>query len=210
MGASTYSIVTNLGQVHAEWARFGSLSAQSGTNYFVANGSSNTALSPWIQTITINPGEITVTTVTNAPVYYRFQTYIASVYPLAAQPSLAFEMSFNNSGAWQEFTTSVAPRTNQAYQWLLTYRDGYFGSIPTNISFRLRNAEDASTGNDFAIDSIYFGLTTNAPAYGDLTPINSIGEITGVPEPSTVSLLLLGLGAAAYIIRRRRRAATSS
>jgi hypothetical protein len=202
MDAGEYSVIQSLDQVHAIWAGAGSLSAQSGTNYFVANGSANNTLSPWMQTITVNPGDITTST-TNAPVYYRFEAYIASVYPAGAQPQLAFEMSLNNSGLWQELTTSTAPE--DAFSWYLTYRDGYFLSAPTTVSFRLRNTVTDDFGNDLAIDSLYFGLSTNAPSY-PANAINSIGPITGgvVPEPGTWAAAALLAGGAAFMRWRKR------
>ncbi len=197
-----YQIVTNaFTQAHAAWSDLG---AQSGTNYFVANASANTNLSPWMQSITINPGDITTST-SNAPVYYRFQAYIASLYPVNP-PQLSFEMSLNNSGTWQQLTTSLAP-TNTGV-WNLTYRDGYFTFAPTNISFRLRNALGELGGNDLAIDSLYFGFSTNAPAYDtETTPINSIGPINGgvVPEPGAWAAAALLAGGAAFVRWRRRR-----
>lgn len=198
----TYSIVTNANDAHGAWLNVYAQNG-AGNNFLVANGSTNTALSPWLQTISVDPGEIAVST-TNAPVYYRFQAYIASVYD-ANPPQLAFEMSLNNSGAWQELTTSTAPPS--AGSWYLTYRDGYFLSAPTSISFRLRNAVAAEGGNDFGIDSIYFGFSTNAPAYdSQTTPIDSIGPITGgvVPEPGTWAAAAL-LAATAGFVRWRRR-----
>jgi len=208
MDAGEYSVIQSLDQVHSIWAQAGSLSAQSGTNYFVANGSSSSALSPWSQTISVNPGGISVTTNTNAPVYYRFEAYIASVYPDGAQPQLAFEMSLNNSGLWQELTTSTAPQ--DAFTWYLTYRDGYFLSAPTTVSFRLRNTVTDELGNDLAIDSLYFGLSTNAPSY-PANAINSIGAITGgaaVPEPGTWAAAAL-LAATAGFVRWRKRGKVS-
>ncbi len=205
LDAGQYQIVTNVTQAHPAW---GSLAAQSGTNFLVANGSANTNLSPWMQTITVNPGDITTST-SNAPVYYRFQAYIANLYPVAA-PKLSFEMSLNNSGAWQQLTTSSIADAN-TNNWQLTYRDGYFEFVPTTISFRLRNTETAAGGNDFAIDSIYFGFSTNAPAYNaETTPINSIGAITGgvVPEPGTWAAAALLIGTAGFVRWRRKCAPT--
>ena len=210
MDDGRYSVIQSLDQVHAIWAGAGSLSAQSGTNYFVANGAANAALSPWSQTISVAPGEVTVTGDTNAPVYYRFEAYIASVYGFGTpQPQLAFEMSLNNSGIWQELTTSTVPATTNT--WYLTYRDGYFLTAPSTVSFRLRNTVTAEGGNDFAVDSLYFGLSTNSPSYtNDPTgsPINSIGAITGgaaVPEPGTWAAAALLVGGAAFVRWRRRQ-----
>lgn len=207
MDAGYYSVIQSLDQVHSIWAGAGSLSAQSGTNYFVANGATDTTQSPWLQTISIAPGAVTVTSNTNTPTYYRFEAYIASVYP-ATPPQLAFEMSLNNSGIWQELTTSAAMEDYDT--WYLTYRDGYFLSAPTSISFRLRNTVSDDFGNDLAIDSLYFGLSTNAPSY-PANAINSIGPITGgaaVPEPGTWAAAALLVGVAGYV-RLRKRAKVS-
>lgn len=210
MDDGRYSVVQSLNQVHAIWAGAGSLSAQSGTNYLVANGASSAALSPWLQTISVVPGGVTVTGNTNAPVYYRFEAYIASVYGFGTpQPQLAFEMSLNNSGIWQELTTSTVP--DDTNTWYLTYRDGYFLSAPSTISFRLRNTVTAEGGNDFAVDSLYFGLSTNSPSFvSDPTgnAINSVGAITGgaaVPEPGTWAAAALLAGGATFLRWRRRR-----
>lgn len=204
-----YKIVQSLSQAHSGWDAFGDLSAQSGTNYLVANGAPNASLSPWSQTISVAPGGVTVTGNTNAPVYYRFEAYIASVYGQGtAQPQLSFEMMLNNSGTWQALTTSTAPPF--PYNWNLTYRDGYFLTAPTTISFRLRNTVTAAGGNDFAVDSLYFGLSTNSPSYTNNpagNPINSIGVISGgapIPEPGTWAAAALLVGAAGYVRWRRR------
>lgn len=182
----------------------------SGDNYLLANGASSTTQSPWYQTIAVSPGDITVTTNIATPVYYRFEGYIASAYGGGAQPQLSFEMSLNNSGQWQELTTSTTIANTNAGIWFLTYRDGYFLSSPTSISFRLRNTVTDGFGNDFAIDSLYFGLSTNSPSYiSDPTgnPINSIGAITGgvVPEPGTWAAASLLVGTAGFVRWRRRK-----
>lgn len=190
-----YQITTNATLSHQAWTNPGPQG--SGTSFFVANASSNTALSPWMQTVSISPGAVTVSDSQN-PVYYRFQAYISSLYA-ASPPQLSFEMSLNNSGNWQTLATSLAPTSTGT--WEITYRDGYFGSEPTSISFRLRNANGDLGGNDLGIDSIYFGLSNEAPDKAG-NPINSAGEITGVPEPASIFLLL---AAAAWFACSRRR-----
>jgi len=201
MDEGEYSVVQSLDQVHAFWADAGSLGAQSGTNYLVANGSSNTALSPWQQTISILPGQIT-TSGTGGAVYYRFEAYVASVYPAGDQPQLTFEMQYDNR-PWQTLTTSLAP--GNAFQWYLTYTDGYFTVAPSSLSFRLRNAVSGAFGNDLAIDSLYYGLTTQAPSYGSNPTINGGVEI--VPEPSACVMTVGGLACGCFLVRRRRRRA---
>lgn len=198
MNEGEYSVIQNLGQVHGIWAGAGSLAAQSGTNYLVANGSTNTSLSPWKQTIT-TPGNITISG-SASPVYYRFEAYVASVYPAGAQPQLTFEMQFNDR-PWQALTTSVAPAS--AFQWYLTYADGYFELAPSTLSFRLRNAVAELGGNDLAVDSLYFGLTTQSPSYPTDPTIN--GGVQIVPEPSTYAMGLGGLACGGLLVRRRRQ-----
>jgi hypothetical protein len=198
MSEGEYSVIQSLNQVHAIWAGAGSLSAQSGTNYLVANGSSDTSLSPWQQTISITSGQIT-TSGSASPVYYRFEAYVASVYPAGAQPQLTFEMQYNDR-PWQALTTSVAPAS--AFTWYLTYADGYFEMAPSTLSFRLRNAVDSALGNDLAIDSLSFGLTTQSPSYPSNPTIN--GGVQIVPEPSGVVLGIAGLMCGGLFVWRRR------
>jgi hypothetical protein len=194
LDAGQYQITTDANLSHFAWTNPGPQG--DGTYFFVANASDDTSLSPWMQTVSISPGDIVISDSQN-PVYYRFQAYISSLYP-ANPPELSFEMSLNNSGNWQTLTTSVAPSSTGV--WELTYRDGWFGSEPTSISFRLRNALGEAGGNDLGIDSIYFGLSDQAPDYGT-NPIASIGEITGVPEPSALGLLLPTLATVAWLRR---------
>jgi hypothetical protein len=83
------------------------------------------------------------------------------------------------------------------------------------LGFRLRNLATEASGNDFALDNIYFGLTTDAPSFPG-AGILSAGDITNptlvsaaaVPEPGQVaaSLLLLG-GIGGYVFLKRRKAA---
>jgi hypothetical protein len=74
---------------------------------------------------------------------------------------------------------------------------------PTSLSFRLRNAVSDDFGNDLAIDSLYFGLTTQSPSYDEgETTINGGVEI--VPEPSTYVMALGGLACGGWLLRRRR------
>ena len=59
----------------------------------------------------------------------------------------------------------------------------------TSVVLSLINRNTARTGNDFAIDDVYFGTEST---------------MTPVPEPETWLLMLVGLGAAAAALRRRR------
>lgn len=72
----------------------------------------------------------------------------------------------------------------------------------------------AEGGNDFAVDSLYFGLSINSTSFvSDPTgnAINSVGAITGgaaVPEPGTWAAAALLAGTAGYV-RWRKRAKVS-
>ena len=133
-------------------------------------------------------------------------------YPTYAAPDLAFEIQVNG-GAWKTFTdTPLLPGLNQ---WSLTYVDTYLQSAPTSLGFRLRNLVTESSGNDFALDGIYFGLTTDAPSY-PTSAILSAGDITNpspaapIPEPGTWAAMVIFASGAAYAGWRRRQRAKVS
>lgn len=85
----------------------------------------------------------------------------------------------------------------------MTYKDLFFTEAPTSISFRLRNAQPTDAGNDLAIDSIYFGLSADAPAYdANDTPIDSFGAVA-IPEPITFALVFGALALVAAFLRHR-------
>jgi hypothetical protein len=213
--AGEYTIVSNLAGFHTGIAGLGSLSGYGGSGlYYAANGATSTTQSPWRQTV--NNPTLTLTTDINAPVYYRFEARVANTdpYPDYAAPNLAFEIQVNG-GTWNTFTTT--PLLSQQNQWTLTYADTYLQAAPTSLGFRLRNLATEASGNDFALDNIYFGLTTNAPSYpgaailsaGDITnPTLVSASSAAVPEPGQVaaSLLLLG-GIGGYVFVKRRKAA---
>lgn len=179
--------------------------------YLVANGSASTSDSPWYQTI-YNPS-VTLTTDTNNPVYYRFEAQVANLVN-DSPPDLSFEISVNG-GTWNRFVST--PSLDVVGVWTLVYADTYITTAPTSLSFRLRNQNPSLGGNDFAIDSIYFDLTTSAPSY-PANPISSAGVITqglgpapgpaGVPEPGTWAAAALLLGGAGFA-RWRKRAKVS-
>ena len=191
---------------------FSSLVGYGGSgNYFIGNGSDKNTQSPWYQTV--SAPSVTLTTDLNNPVYYRFEAQIANIYPpnggLPA-PDLAFEIAVNG-GAYNKFTATpvLAPGS-----WNLVYADTYLTSAPTSLSFRLRNQATDLSGNDFAVDSIYFGLTADAPSY-PTSSLRSTGNIenptyigpspAAVPEPGTWAAAALLAGGAAFARWRKRR-----
>lgn len=89
----------------------------------------------------------------------------------------------------------------------------YITTAATSLGFRLRNQATAYAGNDFAIDSIYFGLSTDAPSYpangslsaGDIASPTYVGPVETVLEPGTWAAAAL-LAAGAGFMRWRERA----
>lgn len=210
--AGEYMIVTQMTQAHPGIAAHsGNLKGYGGSGYYMfANGATSTAQSPWKSTLT-NPS-VTLTTDLSTPLYYRFEAMVANAdNSNYAPPGLSFEISVNG-GAFNTFVTTPNLRYS-TQQWTLVYADTYFfTSAPTSIALRLRNTATESLGNDFALDNLYFGVTTQAPSYlRGVTGILSTGDITNptqvaVPEPSTYGIALGALALAGALIRRRRKA----
>ena len=209
--SAQYNIVTNA----SSWnAGFYALPGPSGAGdpYYAGNGAGDVSLVPWYQTV--SGSSVTGVTVTGtnvgSPVYYRFEALLSNLVPFPyAPPGLFFEINVDGQG-WKNFTNSYStPYGN----WGVNYVDTYFASAPTSLGFRLRNYETAFSGNDFAVDNLYFGLMTESPSYGNgYTTIRSAGEITNpsfigcVPEIDPAgfgSVAALITGAIGLIERRR-------
>jgi MYXO-CTERM domain-containing protein len=207
--AGEYMVVTQMSDAHPGISsQFGNLKGYGGTGYFMfANGATSTTQSPWKATLT-NP-VVTLTTDLDTPLYYRFEAMVANTDgPAFAPPGLSFEISIDGS----QFRTFVATPdlTNRTQLWTLVYADTYFfTSAPGSINLRLRNTETNASGNDFALDNIYFGVTTQSFSYlRGVTTIQSAGDITNptpVPEPSTYGIALGALALGLAAVRRRRK-----
>ncbi len=176
-------------------------------NYLIANGATSTAQSPWYQTL--DSPSLTLTTDTNNPVYYRFEAQLVNLVPSPnAPPDLAFEISVNG-GTWNTFTATPVMSPGA---WTLTYVDTYITTAPTSLGFRLRNQATEYNGNDFAVDSIYFGLTTEASSYpakgilsaGDIANPTFVEPVSTVPEPGTWAAAALLAGGAGFMRWRKR------
>jgi hypothetical protein len=185
--------------------------------YYIGNGAADVSLIPWYQTVTgASVTGVTVTTNVQSPTFYRFESLVSNLVDpqTYVSPALYFEINVNNQG-WNDFTRT----TDTPFQgWGENYVDTYFLTAPTSLAFRLRNFETEYLGNDFALDNIYFGLTTNSPSYTNgETTIFSAGDIANptyvdpdaVPEidPAGIgSVLALVTGALGLLERRRLKA----
>jgi hypothetical protein len=175
LGGGEYSVTSNAASVHSAFSG----SPQAGTQFFVANGSQDTNLAPW-QSLAFNVAQVGT---------YRFEAYISSVVPaLNAPPILAFEISSDAGSSWNNLGSTVDLTNAAAGVWYLSYADTTL-STTGSYMIRLRNDQNALQGNDFGLDSIYFGLASAAPS-------------VAVPGTGLAGLATLGL---AGVARRRRR-----
>jgi hypothetical protein len=207
--AGQYGVVAN-GQ--SFYSGFYPVTGYGGSGLFMAvNGATNTTQSPWYQTIS-NPS-VSLTSDLNNPTYYRFEAMIANlVGPSLEPPNLSFEVNIDGAG-WNALTGT--PNISQfTGQWIPVYVDTYLTSAPSSIGFRLRNQSTNDNGNDFTLDNLYFGLTTEAPTYASSPTIRSAGNIASptyvapagstVPEPGTWAAAALLAGSAAFARWRKR------
>ena len=168
-----YSVAYNANTTHPGFTA----TAYSGTKAFYANGSQTTLASPWITEV-----EVMETGV------YRFQAMICSLVPTPSfgPPSLGFEISGDNGSTWTSLGTTPSLNNAQAGAWVGSFADYSISSVGYYM-IRLRNLSSASSGNDFGLDDIYFGLASSAPS---------------VPAPGAAALI----GLAGVIGGRRRKA----
>lgn len=206
-GANQFSVISGNGQ---SWnAGFVSFTGPAGGSdpYFVADGGPSTTAAVWQQSLS-NPAGIVVTTNTSSPTFYRFQAQVLWADPVDtpfvyAIPDLSFEMSIDG-GAFKALTSTPDFENPGPGHWVTVYADGYFLSTPTSLGFKLRNQQTSPFGNDFAIDTISFGLTTDSPSYlaGD-TAIRNAGDLANPTfvSPATVPEIdAAGMGGVFFLV----------
>ena len=157
---------------------FDAASPHEGTNFFMANGSNVTTDTVWQTNSLISVAEAGTT--------YRFEAYICSLVnvggdPYMAAPDLAFELG--DGTTFLPFTTIEKGESTTAGEWYLVYADGKFDT-PGNYYLRLMNAQSAPVGNDFGLDSVYFGFAEDAPTVGEY-PVDVVDE----PDTSTMAVV---------------------
>jgi hypothetical protein len=181
VGADQYTVWSNAAEVHGNFIG----TAQSGAQFFIANGGDDTSKAVW---------QSQAFSVTQVGVSYRFEAYVSSLVspgeifgsPIVP-PSLVFEISSDNGSSWTGLGSTVDLTGALAGVWFLSYADTTLNQAGSYM-VRLRNNQTGFYGNDFGLDSLYFGLAGSAPS--------------AVPGAGMAGLATLGL---AGLARRRRR-----
>ena len=174
---SRYIVGPDPNLYHGSFASYGDHTSGSG-NMLIVNGSTNTTDIVWNLT-----APIAVTPNTN----YFFEAWLSTA--VSASPGI---LSFELDGDTSDTTlgSGTAPATTGIWEPVsLTWNSG----ANTSVQLSLQNANPAFGGNDFAVDDIYFGVTSsvNPPP-------------PSVPEGgATLPLFVVLLGGLGPCFRRR-------
>lgn len=162
-GASTYAITTNPNINHGGGASYGDNTSGSGLMMAV-NGSDTAGDVIWSQTVSVSTATA-----------YQFAVYISS-WSDVNPADLQFTVNGTSIGGLQ------AP--SETGVWKLAFANWYsFAATSATIEFT--NLNTLGSGNDFALDDLYFGA-----------PIH-------VSEPGALAVLLVGLAGIGYARRKK-------
>ncbi|MBV7256145.1 hypothetical protein KCG44_05035 [Pacificimonas sp. WHA3] len=120
---------------------------------------------------------------------YFFEAFVMNVFA-AAPPVLTFTISLDG-GVEQVLDTLSVPIQTGIWNGLST---SFNSGTATDAVLRLRNAQTAFGGNDFAIDDINLSITS----------IVNPGDPNPVPAPAAAVLMALGLAAVGGARLRRK------
>jgi hypothetical protein len=145
---------------------------------------------------------------TTAPTL-NFNLYEVATVTDPADPLVLIGAGLLNSGAGIDYTPAQLAASNQTHM-AITFTDSDVYSLTSGTSYAL-----AITASDvtFGMARRSGGGDIGGYGYKDLSPLNSSGRdlmlstydtaLVAIPEPSTVALLLGGLGSL-FLLRRRR------
>jgi len=172
---STYFVGTDPFLYHPLFSSYGDHTTGSG-HMLIANGAADTTKAVWetAATIPVIPGTL-----------YYFEAWMSSAHP--ASPAV---LSFKVDGDASDdiLGTGMAPATTGVWDPI---SHTWFSGANTSVTLLLLNANPEHSGNDFAVDDIYFGEETSI----------------GVPDAgASLGLAGLAFGACVFAGRRFRNA----
>ena len=167
----TYAVSTNPNLTHTNFVNCGDHTSGTG-NMMVVNGSSVLNKSIWCQNVVVTPNTT-----------YIFSAWFTSV--VSSNPAvLNFNINGNPIGGW----VSVSPTTCSWQNFYQTWNSG----LNTNAAICIKNQNTATSGNDFAIDDIYFAkmCTFYDTIHVDVLPypIVNLGNDTTICDGDTILL----------------------
>lgn len=122
------------------------------------------------------------------------------------------------SGGIQQSITTVVGHSYEVEFWLQNEADPFGASIPNSFSFSWNGAPVSLATDSPAFGYTHYSFVLSAtdvatlirfdfrhlPAFWDLDNVSVTERLVTVPEPGSLALLALGIGAAAMVRRRRR------
>jgi hypothetical protein len=151
-----WSVVESAADVHPLWADY---AARDGLRYFVANGSPSTTDVVWQMA---GSGRV------RGGLEYQFEAYVASSHS-AAPARLSFQYSTDSGLTWQTLAVAGLTAADGVGNWKGVYAR-WTPAMDGDVTVRLVNANAEVLGNDFGLDSLFFG-----PAY--------LGAVDPPPKP---------------------------
>ncbi|MEO0871012.1 MAG: PEPxxWA-CTERM sorting domain-containing protein [Pseudomonadota bacterium] len=175
--AAEYTVGTNPKAFNSNFVTAGDNTTGTG-NMLIVNGSQNLNDIVWQSQI------IPISSLTD----YFFEAFVMSVFP--RNPSvLTFTVSLDG-GPETVLNTFNLPRTTGEWNGLSTT---FNSGSATNATLRLKNAQTAFGGNDFAVDDISLSVTS------------VVNPAPAIPEPSTWLMMMLGLGVVGGTMRLAKK-----
>lgn len=170
----TYYIGTNPNTYHSNFAICGDHTTGTG-NMMIINGSGTPNAIVWQQTLPVVPNTT-----------YRFSCWLASVHS-SSPAQLQFFVNGVQIGPVFQATATTC-------NWNMFY-DTWYSGTSTNATISIRNQNTSLSGNDFAIDDVYFAQVIEL--YDTTTvvvemPSIYLGQDTAICPGDSISLGVIG------------------
>ncbi|MBL0048146.1 MAG: gliding motility-associated C-terminal domain-containing protein [Bacteroidetes bacterium] len=152
--AGTYLVTTNASIAHTNFPSFGNHTTTGTGNMMVVNGSQNPNTSVWCQTIPVTPN-----------LNYNFSTWVATCKGTLTAELAVLQFSINGvplflNGSTTQNTFTPPPQplpasSNLPAPWAL-FAATWNSGANTSASICIVNQNTTGSGNDFALDDIFF------------------------------------------------------